>query len=93
MHSQAAKHEEARKRGKADFYTTDPKFDERFQLGYQMKGEQVRVLFSGCYGMAPIADAIRALSLQSLWPRACGCATHLCSLYAFHVAQNWFAQH
>eukprot|EP00200_Dunaliella_tertiolecta_P001164 CAMPEP_0202363934 /NCGR_PEP_ID=MMETSP1126-20121109/15529_1 /ASSEMBLY_ACC=CAM_ASM_000457 /TAXON_ID=3047 /ORGANISM="Dunaliella tertiolecta, Strain CCMP1320" /LENGTH=741 /DNA_ID=CAMNT_0048958447 /DNA_START=240 /DNA_END=2465 /DNA_ORIENTATION=+ len=37
---EAAKLEEARKRGKADFYTMDPKFDERFQLGYQMAGEK-----------------------------------------------------
>lgn len=46
-HPQAAKKEEARKRGKADFYTTDPKFDERFQLGYNMKGDAVRVAASG----------------------------------------------
>jgi hypothetical protein len=38
---QAAKLEEARNRGKVDYYTTDPKFDERFKLGYQMTGDQV----------------------------------------------------
>lgn len=40
---QMEKKQEARNRGKADFYTTDAKFDERFQLGYQMgtSGDQV----------------------------------------------------
>jgi len=45
LRAQAAKKEETRKRGKAEFYTLDPKFDERFQLGYQMAGDQV-----GCGG-------------------------------------------
>jgi hypothetical protein len=43
--AQAAARDEARKRGKTEFYTSDPKFDERFQLGYQMTGQQVRWVF------------------------------------------------
>ena len=39
--SQAEKKEEARKRGDANTYTTDAKFDERFKLGYGLIGNQV----------------------------------------------------
>lgn len=46
--AQAAKLAEARARGKAEFQTTDAKFDERFQLGYNMAGEKVR--FDGTFG-------------------------------------------
>eukprot|EP00955_Chlamydomonas_euryale_P100055 365255-Chlamydomonas_euryale.AAC.34 len=37
---QAEKKEAAKRRGKADFYTTDAKFDEKFQLGYQMSDKK-----------------------------------------------------
>ncbi len=37
----AEKREEVLKRGKADFYTTDAMFDERFKLGYGMTDSQV----------------------------------------------------
>ncbi|GFH12682.1 Cir_N domain-containing protein, partial [Haematococcus lacustris] len=37
---EAAQKDEVRKRGKQEFFTTDPKFDERFQLGYNMKSNQ-----------------------------------------------------
>ncbi|KAL6763527.1 hypothetical protein V8C86DRAFT_2491333 [Haematococcus lacustris] len=38
---EAAQKDEVCKRGKQEFFTTDPKFDERFQLGYNMKSSQV----------------------------------------------------
>lgn len=38
---QKQKRDEARRRGKSDFYTSDATFDERFQLGYGMAGDKV----------------------------------------------------
>ena len=43
MQAAEAKKEEHRTRGKADTRTSDPKFDARFKLGYQLadKGKEV----------------------------------------------------